>query len=73
MRKNIETMNKKHLQEFEKKRKQRSNVNRDVVVKSLMIHLIDDLIIHHNIVLYQNQQSSFIQRFIKIHKSFDDL
>ena len=74
MRKNIETMNKRHSQEFERKKKQRSNVNRDVfdVVENLMIHLIVQKIVHHNIVLYQNQQSSFIRESIKIHKNFDD-
>ena len=34
-----------------------------------MIHLI----VHHKIVLYQDQQSSFTRRSIEIHKSFDDL
>ena len=53
-----------------KRKKQKSNFNKRVV-DDLMIHLI--LIVRHNIVLYQNQQSLFIRRFIKIHKNFDDL
>ena len=58
-----------------KERKQKNNVNRNVVVKNLMIHLIVNLIIHYNIVLYQNQQSSLFEnllRFIKILMIRDD-
>ena len=54
-----------------KKKKQRSNVNRDVFVKSLIIHLI----VHHNIVLYQNQQSLLFEnlsRFIRVLMICDD-
>ena len=54
----------------ERKRKERSNVNKRIV-DDLMIHLI--LIVHRNIVLYQSQQSSFIQEFIAIHENSDDL
>ena len=55
------------------KKKQRNNVNRNVIVKKLMIYLIVNLIVYHNIVLYQNQQSSFTRESIEIHKNFDDL
>ena len=58
-----------------KKRKQRNNVNRDVVVKNLMIHLIVQRIVHHNMILYQNQQSSLFEnllKFIKILMICDD-
>ena len=52
-----------------KEKKQKSNVNRNVVVRNLTIHLIVQEIVHHNIVLYQNQQSLLFEnlsRFIKI-------
>ena len=70
MKKDIETINKRHLQEFEKKRKQKRNVNKNVFddVDRLMIHLIDDLIVHYNIVLYQNQQSSLFENLLKFIK-----
>ena len=58
-----------------KERKQKSNVNRNVVVKSLMIHLIVNLIVDYNIVLYQNQQNSLFEnllKFIKILMIRDD-
>ena len=58
-----------------RERKQKNNVNRNVVVRSLTIHLIVQKIVHHNIVLYQNQQSSLFEnllRFIKILMICDD-
>ena len=54
---------------WKRERKQRNNVNRRIVDDVVMIYLI----IYLNIVLYQNQQSSFMRRFIEIYKNFDDL
>ena len=60
-----------------RKRKQKNNVNRDVfdVVESLIIYLIVQRIVHHNIVLYQSQQSLLFEnllRFVKILMICDD-